>query len=601
MREFSVPAMVEVPDSAVLTDAPFTRAAEEPGTIVARRKSGPAEAPVWSAVTAAEFAAEAAGIAKGLIAAGVEPGDRVGLLSRTRYEWTVLDYAIWTAGAVSVPIYETSSAEQIEWIAGDSGAKAVFAETDEHVAAVEGLRDRLPGLAHVWGIDAGGLDEVAGLGAEVGDDVVEERRRSRNAADVATLIYTSGTTGRPKGCEITHGNLVSTARNAVQGAIAEVTVDGNSTLLFLPLAHVFARLIQVAVIEGGIILGHSDVPNLLPDLATFRPTFLLAVPRVFEKVYNGAEQKAAADGKGKIFKAAAETAVAYSRALDGGGAGLGLKAKHKVFDVLVYKKLRAAVGGEVMYAVSGGAALGERLGHFFRGVGITILEGYGLTETTAPISVNRPTGIKIGTVGMPIPGVDVRIAEDGEVLARGVNIMRGYWNNEAATKEVLDEDGWFHTGDLGSLDGDGYLKITGRKKEILVTAAGKNVAPAPLEDRIRAHPLVSQCLVVGDGRKFIAALVTLDEEALKPWKERHGKAADMPLDELRRDADLVAEIDQAIAAANTSVSHAEAIKKQVILGVDFTEESGHLTPSLKVKRNVVLADFADEIEALYAP
>ncbi|TDD73574.1 long-chain fatty acid--CoA ligase [Actinomadura darangshiensis] len=596
MREFSVPAMAEVSDSATLTDAPFTRAAQEPGRIVARRKSGEAS---WRAVTAAEFAAEAAGVAKGLAAAGVEPGDRVGLLSATRYEWTVLDYAIWAAGAVSVPIYETSSAEQIEWIVGDSGAKAVFAETEAHVASVEGLRDRLPGLAHVWGIDAGGVAEVTRLGAGSGDDVVEERRRSRTAADLATLVYTSGTTGRPKGCEITHGNLVSTARNAVQGAIAEIAVEGSSTLLFLPLAHIFARLIEVATIEGGIVLGHSDIPNLLPDLASFQPTFLLAVPRVFEKVYNGAEQKAAADGKGKIFKAAADTAIAYSRALDTGGPGLGLKAKHKVFDVLVYGKLRAAVGGKVQYAVSGGAALGERLGHFFRGVGITILEGYGLTETTAPVSVNRPTALRIGTVGRPIPGVDVRIAEDDEVLVRGINILRGYWNNEAATKEAL-EDGWFHTGDLGSLDEDGFLRITGRKKEILVTAAGKNVAPAPLEDRLRAHPLVSQCLVVGDGRKFISALVTLDEEALGPWKAQHGKPAAMTVDELRSDPDVVAEIEAAVADANKSVSHAEAIKKYVILGVDFTEAAGHMTPSLKVKRNVVLKDFAAEIEGLYA-
>ncbi|MFE9101598.1 AMP-dependent synthetase/ligase [Actinomadura geliboluensis] len=599
MREFSVPAMVEVPDSANLTDAPFTRAAEQPGTIVARRKSGSGAGDAWSAVTAAEFAAEAAAAAKGLAAAGVEPGDRVCLLSRTRYEWTVLDYAVWTAGAVSVPIYETSSAEQIEWIVGDSGAKAVFAETAEHAERVAGVRDRLPGLAHVWTIDEGGVDEVVRLGADVGDDVIEERRRSRTAADVATLVYTSGTTGRPKGCELTHGNLVSTARNAVQGAIAEVAVEGSSTLLFLPLAHVFARLIQVATIEGGIVLGHSDIPNLLPDLASFRPTFLLAVPRVFEKVYNGAEQKAAADGKGKIFKAAAETAIAYSRALDAGRPGLALKARHKLFDVLVYGKLRAAVGGRVEYAVSGGAALGERLGHFFRGVGITILEGYGLTETTAPASVNRPTAIKIGTVGRPIPGVDVRIAEDGEVLVRGINVLRGYWNNEAATKEAL-EDGWFHTGDLGSLDEDGFLRITGRKKEILVTAAGKNVAPAPLEDRLRAHPLISQCLVVGDGRKFISALITLDEEALGPWKEQHGKPAAMGVDDLRRDPDLIAAIEGAVAEANKSVSHAEAIKKYVILGVDFTEDAGHMTPSLKVKRNVVMKDFADEIDSLYA-
>ncbi|MFB4299412.1 AMP-dependent synthetase/ligase [Actinomadura sp. NTSP31] len=594
MREFSVPAMVEVPDSANLTDAPFTRAAEEPGRIVLRRRSGTA----WSAVTAAEFAAEAAAVAKGLVAAGIEPGDRVGLLSRTRYEWTLLDYAIWTAGAVAVPIYETSSAEQIEWIAGDSGAKALFAETEAHLALIEEVRGRLPDLAHVWGIDAGAVAEVTGLGADVADATITERRRARTAADVATLVYTSGTTGRPKGCEITHGNLVATARNAVQGAISEIAVDGSSTLLFLPLAHVFARLIEVATIEGGIELGHSDIPSLLPDLASFRPTFLLAVPRVFEKVYNGAEQKADADGKGKIFKAAADTAIAYSRALESGGPGLGLKVKHKVFDVLVYGKLRAAVGGRVQYAVSGGAALGERLGHFFRGVGITILEGYGLTETTAPATVNRPTAIRIGTVGKPIPGVDVRIAEDGEVLVRGINVLRGYWNNEAATKEAI-EDGWFHTGDLGALDADGYLKITGRKKEILVTAAGKNVAPAPLEDRLRAHPLISQCLVVGDGRKFISALVTLDEEALVPWKERHGKPAAMTVDELRRDPDIVAEIEGAVAAANRSVSHAEAIKKYVILGVDFTEEAGHMTPSLKVKRNVVMKDFADEIESLY--
>ncbi|RFS85419.1 long-chain fatty acid--CoA ligase [Actinomadura spongiicola] len=602
MREFSVPAMVEVSDSATLTDTPFTRAAEEPNAIVTRRKSGPADAPTWSAVTAAEFAAEIARFAKGLVAAGIEPGDRVALLSQTRYEWTVLDYAIWTAGAISVPIYETSSAEQIEWIMGDSGSKAVFAETDAHVAAVEGLRDRLPDLGPVWGIDAPGVDgleKLVELGADVDDDVIEKRRRSRNAADVATLIYTSGTTGRPKGCEITHGNLVATARNGVQGAISEVVTDGSSTLLFLPLAHVFARFVQVAAIEGGLVLGHSNVPNLLPDLATFRPTFLLAVPRVFEKVYNGAEQKATAAGKGKIFKAAAETAVAYSRALDAGGPGLAVKLKHKAFDVLVYKKLRAATGGQIAYAISGGAALGERLGHFFRGVGITILEGYGLTETTAPASVNRPTEIKIGTVGRPLPGVDVRVDDDGEVLVRGVNVMRGYWNNEAAGKEVLEEDGWFHTGDLGSLDDDGFLRITGRKKEILVTAAGKNVAPAPLEDRLRAHPLISQCLVVGDGRKFISALVTLDEEALGPWKEQHGKPAEMTLDEARRDPDLVAEIDAAVAEANTSVSRAEAIKKHVILGVDFTEETGHLTPSLKVKRNVVLTDFAAEIDAIY--
>ncbi|WP_026341295.1 AMP-dependent synthetase/ligase [Actinomadura atramentaria] len=595
MREFSVPPVVEVPGSANLTDTPFGRAAEAPGTIVLRRRTGAA----WRAVTAGEFAAEVTGIAKGLVAAGIEPGDRVALMSRTRYEWTVLDYGVWAAGGVVVPIYETSSAEQVEWIVGDSGAKAVFAETEQHLATIAGVRDRLPALAHVWGIDAGDLAAVTASGADLDDAVVTERRGTRGAGDVATLVYTSGTTGRPKGCEITHGNLVSTARNAIQGAISEVTVDGSSTLLFLPLAHVFARLIEVATVEAGIVLGHSDVPSLLPDLASFQPTFLLAVPRVFEKVYNGAEQKAAADGKGKIFHAAAETAIAYSRALQDGNVGLGLKLRHKVFDVLVYGKLRQAVGGRVQYAVSGGAALGERLGHFFRGVGITILEGYGLTETTAPATVNRPGALRIGTVGQAIPGVTIRIAEDGEVLVKGVNILKGYWNNETATKEAL-EGGWFHTGDLGALDDDGFLKITGRKKEILVTAGGKNVAPAPLEDRLRAHPLISQCLVVGDGRKFISALITLDEEALGPWKERHGKPAAMTVAQLRTDPDVVAEIDGAVAEANKSVSHAEAIKKYRILGVDFSEEAGHMTPSLKVKRHAVIKDFADEIESIYS-
>ncbi|GLW63029.1 long-chain-fatty-acid--CoA ligase [Actinomadura rubrobrunea] len=595
MREFSVPAMVEVSDSANLTDAPFSRAADRPGQVMLRRKEGES----WREVTAREFAAEVTRVAKGLVAAGVRPGDRVALMSRTRYEWTLIDYAVWAAGAVTVPIYETSSAEQVEWILSDSGAVCAFAETEAHGATIDEVRGRLPDLKHVWVIDSGGVDAAAALGEELDDAVIEERRRSRTRDDLATLVYTSGTTGRPKGCELTHGNLVLTARNAVQGAIAEVAVDGSSTLLFLPLAHVFARLIQVATIEGGIVLGHSDIAGLLPDLASFRPTFLLAVPRVFEKVYNGAEQKAIAEGKGKIFKAAADTAIAYSRALDGGrGPGLGLRLRHKLFDALVYKKLRAAVGGEVKYAVSGGAALGERLGHFFRGVGITILEGYGLTETTAPATVNRPSALRIGTVGQPIPGTTVRIADDGEVLVKGVNVLRGYWNNEAATKEALD-DGWFHTGDLGALDEDGFLRITGRKKEILVTAAGKNVAPAPLEDRLRAHPLISQCLVVGDGRKFISALITLDEEALGPWKERHGKPAGMTLDELRRDPDVIAEIDAAVAEANRSVSHAEAIKKYRILGVDFTEAAGHITPSLKVRRHAVMKDFADEIEAMY--
>jgi long-chain acyl-CoA synthetase len=448
----------------------------------------------------------------------------------------------------------------------------------------------------VWRIDDQ-PSRPSGEGDEAAGADLDERRASRTSGDLATVIYTSGTTGRPKGCEITHENLLATARNVIEGALTEVFgLDDGSTLLFLPLAHVFARLIEVGCVEAGVIMGHTpDLTDLVGDLESFRPTFLLAVPRVFEKVYNGAEQKAAADGKGRIFRMAADTAIDYSRSAS---PGLGLRLKHALFDRLVYAKLRAAVGGRVTHAVSGGAALGERLGHFFNGVGITILEGYGLTETTAPIAVNLPSDNRIGTVGKPIPGTSVRIADDGEILAKGPNIFGGYWHNEEATKQVL-EDGWFHTGDIGELDDDGHLRITGRKKELIVTAGGKNVAPGPLEDRLRAHPLISQCLVVGDGRKFIGCLITLDPEAIEPWKQEHGKSS-LSMAELAEDPDLVREIDAAVAEANASVSRAESIKKYRILDTDFTEETGHLTPTLKVKRNVVLKDFADEIEALYS-
>ncbi len=586
MREFSVPAQVTIVDSANLTDTLFSRATERPDRTVLRCKTGSG----WRDVSARAFADDVTRVAKALVAAGIEPGDRVGIMSRTRYEWTIADYAIWTAGAVGVPIYETSSASQIEWIIGDSGAKAIFVESDDHARTVDGLRAKLPGLAHVWRMDdlpSGDLDdgELAG------------RRKSR-AADLATIIYTSGTTGRPKGCEITHANLLATARNVIQGALTEVFGMGDgSTLLFLPLAHVFARLIEVGCVEAGVTLGHTpDMSDVVTDLASFRPTFLLAVPRVFEKVYIGAEQKAAADGKQKIFRIAADTAIAYSQAA--GSPGLGLRLKHALFDKLVYAKLRAAIGGRVTHAVSGGAALGERLGHFFDGIGITILEGYGLTETTAPVTVNLPSDNRIGTVGRPIPGTTLRIADDGEVLVKGPNVFAGYWHNEEASKQSL-EDGWFHTGDLGELDDDGYLKITGRKKEIIVTAGGKNIAPAPLEDRLRAHPLISQCMIVGDGRKFVGCLITLDAESLEPWKRQHGKDG-MPTAELIKDPDLLKEIDAAVADANSTVSHAEAIKKYRILDADFTEESGHLTPTLKVKRGAVARDFAAEIDALYA-
>ena len=454
----------------------------------------------------------------------------------------------------------------------------------------------------MWRIDPG-LDSLRAAGADVGDEVITERAAAAKASDLATVIYTSGTTGRPKGCELTHENLLADVRNAFHGPLAIVmeTVDA-STLLFLPLAHVFARIIEVGCIEGGIVLGHcGDLTALLPALASFRPTFILAVPRVFEKVFNSAEQKAVSERKGAIFGRAAQVAIAYSRSLDEPGRpALGLRTQHALFDRLVYGKLRAALGGRTQYAASGGAALSERLGHFFRGVGVTVLEGYGLTETTGAATVNRPDRVKIGTVGMPMPGVAIRIAEDGEILIRGVNVFPGYWRNEAATKEVFTEDGWFRTGDVGELDEEGFLRITGRKKEMIVTAAGKNVAPAVLEDRLRSHGLISQCMVVGDGKPFVAALITLDPEAFELWKERHGKPADATIAALRDDPDLIAAVQNAVDDANQAVSRAESIRKFRILDVDFTQEAGQLSVKLGIRRSVLLKDFAADIDALYS-
>jgi long-chain acyl-CoA synthetase len=590
VREYSIPAMVDVPAAAGLADVVFTRASQDPHAVVMRRPGAEGR---WDDVTAGQFRDDVAALAKGLVAAGIEPGDRVALMSRTRYEWTLADYAIWAAGAVTVPIYETSSAEQIEWIVTDSGARAAFAETAAHADQIRSVTS----LDHLWVMD--GADGLTLDPGTVTDEQLEQRRAARTAADLATIIYTSGTTGRPKGCEITHLNLLSDARNAVEGALTEVfDIAGSSTLLFLPLAHSFARIIQVGCLESGSILGHwADAASVATVLPKFQPTFLLAVPRVFEKVFNTAQQQASASGaKNRIFQASVNAAIAWSRSQDAGAAGPGLRLRHGLFDRLVYAKLRAAVGGQVRFAVSGGAPLGERLGHFFRGAGITILEGYGLTETSAAATVNRPSRNKIGTVGLPLPGVGLKIADDGEILLRGPNVFPGYWHNKEATAEALDSGGWFHSGDIGGLDEEGFLQVTGRKKELIVTAGGKNVAPAVLEDRLRAHPLISQCVVVGDGRPFIAALVTLDPEGLEFWCQQHGKPADA---DLRDDPDLRTEIQSAVDDANKAVSRAESIRSFRILPSDFTEANGYLTPSLKVKRSLVLADYADDIGAIY--
>ncbi|WJY37782.1 AMP-dependent synthetase/ligase [Streptomyces sp. P9-2B-2] len=596
MREFSLPALYEVPADGNLTDLIRRNAAQHPDVAVMGRKVNG----VWQDVTAATFLAEVRAAAKGLIASGVGPGDRVGLMSRTRYEWTLLDFAIWSAGAITVPVYETSSAEQIQWILGDSGAVACLVESPTHEATVESVRDRLPELENIWQIERDAIARLQAAGADISDDEVEARSALADADSPATIVYTSGTTGRPKGCVLSHRSFFAECGNIVERLRPLFRTGESSVLLFLPIAHVFGRLVQVAAVMAPIKLGHApDIKNLTDDLASFRPKLVLGVPRVFEKVYNSARAKAQADGKGKIFDKAADVAIAYSRALDTpSGPAFGLKLKYKVFDRLVYGKLRAVLGGRATHAISGGAPLGERLGHFYRGIGFTVLEGYGLTESCAATAFNPWDRQKIGSVGQPLPGSVVRIADDGEVLLHGEHLFTEYWNNPSATKEALS-DGWFHTGDLGTLDEDGYLAITGRKKEILVTAGGKNVAPAVIEDRIRAHALIAECMVVGDGRPFIGALVTLDEEFLPRWAEEHGHPAGVTPAQLADDPELLAAVQRAVDDGNAAVSKAESVRKFRILPTQFTEESGHVTPSLKLKRNVVAKDFAEDIEALY--
>jgi long-chain acyl-CoA synthetase len=601
MREYMVPGINGVPDDEGLADVVFDNADRFPTAVSFRRKTGAG----WLDVTAKEFADRVGEVARGLIASGIIPGERVAILSRTRFEWTVADYAIAAVGATTVPIYHSSADEQIAWILSDSGAVAVFVESDRNRASLDELRDRLPAVRHVWQFeptdpaDVPAVERLSAEGASVTDEELNRRRAGVMADDLATLIYTSGTTGRPKGCELTHRNLLAELKSATH-AFPDLIAEDGSLLLFLPLAHVLAKVVQCGGVYHRTTIGHvADTSNLVTDLAEFQPTFVLSVPRVFEKVFNGAQQRAHASRKGAIFDAAAATAEEWSRAQP--SPGLVLRLRHALFDRLVYGKLRAALGGRCVAAVSGGAPLGERLGHFFRGVGLPVYEGYGLTESTAAATLNTPTAQRIGTVGRPVAGTGVRIADDGEVLLTGDVVFRGYWKNPDATAEAIT-DGWFHTGDLGDLDDDGFLRITGRKKELIVTAAGKNVAPAALEDLLRAHPLISQCMAVGDRQPFIGALITLDPEALPSWRERHGKPVPAnPADpsDLVDDPELLAEIDQAVRDANQAVSHAEAIKKFRVLAVDFTEAGGELTPTLKLKRNVVSKAYAEEIEALY--
>lgn len=597
MVQFEVPAIVPADPQANITDLLVERVKATPSLALFSVPDGEG----WRDITAAEFQKQVVALAKGFAAAGIEPGDKVGFIARTTYDWTLVDFALFYAGAVMVPIYETSSAAQISWNLSDSGAIAVITESSDHSARVAEVRGELPLIRSAWEMHAGDLDKLVAEGASVSDDEIERRRNLANGADIATLIYTSGSTGRPKGCVLTHSNFVELSRNSAKALHEVVETPGASTLLFITTAHVFARFISILNIHAGVKTGHQpDTKQLLPALGSFKPTFLLAVPRVFEKVYNSAEQKAEAGGKGKIFRAAAHTAIEHSRMLqDGKKVPFGTKIKFALFDKLVYSKLRTAMGGNVVYAVSGSAPLGPRLGHFFHSLGVTILEGYGLTETTAPATVNLANKSKIGTVGPVLPGVGIRLADDGEIEVRGINVFKEYWRNAEATAAAFDGD-WFKTGDLGSVDDEGFLTITGRKKEIIVTAGGKNVAPAALEDPIRANPIVGQVVVVGDQKPFISALITLDPEMLPTWLSNNGLPADMTLVDAAKNEAVRAEVQRAIDEANKHVSRAESIRKFTILPTEWTEASGHLTPKMSIKRNVILADFAGDVDEIYA-
>ncbi|MFD7922852.1 AMP-dependent synthetase/ligase [Streptomyces sp. NPDC059740] len=606
MREFSVPPLTAGPWVGGLADVVYSQAESEPHRAALGRKDARGR---WRDVSTAEFRDEVLALAKGLLAQGVRFGDRIAIMSRTRYEWTLFDYALWSIGAQSVPLYPTSSAEQVRWMLQDSGATACIVEHEDHAMTVGSVIGTLPSLGRMWQLDAGAVAELTAAGSRIEDEVVHRHRAAVTPDTVATVIYTSGTTGRPKGCVISHANLMAECDNVVaryDTVFRSRRRDEAATLLFLPLAHVFGRMVQVAAIRGGVKLGHQpslSAADLLPDLQSFRPTFVLAVPYVFEKVFASARRKAERGGRADAFDKAADVAVRYAQAVEarafgtGHGPSAALRMQHQVYDKLVFSRIREALGGRMRHAMSGGSAMERRLGLFFAGAGVRILEGYGLTECTAAATANPPERARFGTVGQPVPGTTVRIAEDGEVWLHGGQVFRGYLGQPEATEAVL-HSGWLATGDLGELDADGYLTITGRKKEILVTSSGKSVSPGPLEERVRAHPLVHQCIVVGDNRPFVSALVTLDPEAIAHWLAARGRP-EMLARRLVRDPDVEAEVRRAVAAANTMVSKAESIRAFRILTHPFTEDRGLLTPSLKLKRRSIQEAYAAEIDALY--
>lgn len=593
MREYHTPR-VDAGDDGNLTDAVVRNARLHPEAIAFRVR----HAADWVEVTAAGFRDDVVAAAKGLLALGVSPGDRVGLWCSTRYEWAVLDYAIWWVGGVSVPVYANAAPDQARAVLADAEVSVLLVETPDHRRVARELQADLTSLRSVWTLDDDTMAGLAAQGAALGDDELEQVRAAVERGSLASLVYTSGTTGAPRGCMLTHANFLeeSAAALSVLGDLFDR--GGAETLMMLPLPHVFARTVQVAAVAARVTLGHTArVVDLPEDLATFRPTFLLAVPRVFEQLFNLASQQAAADGWGRRFGHASDTAIAYSRALDAGRVGPALRARHALYERRVYPRLRGLLGGRCGFGVCGGAPLGLRLAHFYRGIGLPVLEGYGLTETTAAVTLNPPDSPRLGTVGPPLPGTAVRVSDDGELLVRGGQVMQGYWRAPEETSRVLDEDGWLRTGDVGEIDDQGNVLVSGRKREILVTAGGKSVAPEPLEERIRSHPLVSQCMVVGDGRPFLAALVTLDPTATTTWAAAHGVQADR----LASDARLRQEVQAAVDDANTMVSQAESIRRFLVLPREWTEDAGELTPSLKLRRRVILGRLRHQIDELFTP
>ncbi|MGW2705138.1 AMP-dependent synthetase/ligase [Streptomyces sp. NPDC001340] len=607
VREAYVPPFASPVKHGSLADMPFDNAEVAPGAIVLSRRLADGG---WTDVTAAEFAGQVLAVAKGLIAEGLVPGDRIAVMARTTYEWTLLDFAAWSAGLVTVPVYPTSSVFQTRWILHDSGAKALVTESAGQAAAIAPELERIPDLRHLWVIEKGHVERLAELGDQVPDGEVGVRRGMLGPDTLATLIYTSGTTGRPKGCALSHGNFFAEVDNAIEllyPIFKAKSGEEVSVLLFLPMSHVFGRMVAIACVRARVRLGHAPslkAEDLLPDLAAFRPTCLLTIPYMLEKIYNSARAKAETGGRVTTFDRASAVAVRYGEALEarqtgtGGGPGRTLKTARSFYDPLVYRRIRNAMGGKVRYAICGGSPLGRRLAAFYAGAGIEIFEGYGLTETTGASTVTPPLKPRLGTVGWPLPGTRVRIAADGEILIAGDHVLRGYWDPQAGGVVPATRDGWLPTGDLGELDDEGYLTITGRKKELLITAGGKSVAPAPLENWLRQHPLISQCMLVGDARPYVAALITLDPDGITHWRQMNGKHP-VPPELLVGDPELEAVLQRALDEANKLVSRPESIRRFTVLPVDFTEAAGHLTPSMKLRRQQIMQDFTAEVESLY--